>query len=147
GLFLFLFSTAKAGVTPLSVGIFPPVQFPPQDFTITGVRASVLWGKHRSIYGLDFGVLGNITEQEFVGIGLSGMLNYTEGSTTVLGLQAAGIANMNKGKTRIYGVQVALGLNYQTVVSSVAGLQLALANICPFTDVYGFQVGLYNKAL
>ncbi len=138
--------SAHAAVTPISVGIFPPVQFPPEDFTITGLRASILWGKHRDLYGLDFGVLGNITNQSFVGLGLGGIFNATHGSTTILGLQVAGITNINTNKTNIFGVQLALGLNMNTAASSVSGLQLALANHSPFTNIHGFQVGIYNKA-
>lgn len=138
--------TSRAAVTPVSVSIFPPVQFPPEDFSITGLRASFLWGKHRDLYGLDFGVLGNITEQSFVGIGLAGVTNITHGSTTILGLQLAGITNFNTNKTNVFGLQAALGLNMNTAVSSVNGLQIALANISPFTDIRGLQIGAYNRA-
>jgi hypothetical protein len=44
-------------------------------------------------------------------------------------------------------VQFALGVNYNSAASSVSGLQAALlANIAPFTDIYGVQFGLYNRA-
>jgi hypothetical protein len=137
---------AWSAVTPLSVGIAPPVQFPPDDFSVTGLRASVLWGHHRDLYGVDLGVLGNITDQTFTGIGVAGVFNATHGSTTALGLQLAGLTNINTGKTSVYGVQAALGLNLNTVASQVAGVQLALANVSPFTDIYGLQLGVYNKA-
>lgn len=138
--------TVTAAVTPLSVSILPPVQFPPEDFSITGVRASLFWGKHRDLYGLDFGLLGNMTEQSFVGIGVSGVFNLTRGNTTILGLQLAGLTNINKNKTDVFGAQATLGLNLNTATSSVTGLQFALANHSPFTDIRGFQVGIYNKA-
>lgn len=144
--FLFL-PAAHSAVTPLSVGLFPPVQFPPSDFSITGVRLSLLWGRHRDMYGVDFGALGNITEQDFVGIGLSGLVNYTQGQTTAIGAQLAGGANINLNKTNVYGVQVAGALNSNRADSSVNGLQAALlANLSPFTTVRGAQVGLYNTA-
>lgn len=148
---LFIFSSfsimeSEAAVTPLSVGIAPPVQFPPSDFTITGLRLSGLWGRHRDLYGVDIGGLGNITEQRFVGLGVSGLFNYTKGTTTILGLQLAGLTNINTNKTEVYGMQLALGLNSNTAVSSVAGLQLAAVNLGPFTDIYGVQAGIYNSA-
>jgi hypothetical protein len=138
--------SAHAFVSPLSVGIFPPVQFPPSDFGVTGVRASLLWGNHRDMYGLDFGLLGNVTQQDFVGVGLSGVFNLTRGTTRAIGLQAAGITNMNFNKTYIYGVQVAALLNYNEAESVVSGLQLSLVNISKFTNIYGVQFGLYNQA-
>jgi hypothetical protein len=144
---LFSFNSTQAAVSPLSVSIVPPIEFPPADFTVTGARASVLWGKHRDLYGVDVGLLGNITEQTFTGIAVSGVFNNTRGITNILGLQFAGLANVNTNKVSVYGLQATLGVNYNSAASSIAGVQLGLiANISPFTDIYGFQVGLYNKA-
>ena len=137
---------AQAAITPLSLSVFPPLQFPPDDFTITGLRVSLLWGKHRDIYGLDLGVIGNITTQRFVGIGLAGGANWTKGETTILGLQLAGLANINQEKTNVYGLQAALGANVNTAASRVLGFQLAITNIGTFTDIIGFQIGVYNVA-
>lgn len=139
---------AHAFVSPVSVGIVRPIQFPPEEFSVAGVRLSLLWGEHRDIYGLDIGVLGNITEQEFVGVAVSGLFNLTKGNTTIIGLQAAGLTNVNTNKVNVFGVQLALGMNINEAQSTVTGLQAALvSNLCPFTDIYGFQVGLYNRAL
>lgn len=144
---LVLSAPAHAAVSPLSVALLPPLQFPPDDFSITGARLSILWGDHRDIYGFDLGLLGNITEQRFVGLGVSGLLNLTHGQTTVIGFQAAGAANYNTEKTGVYGAQMTLGLNYNQAASTVAGVQLApIANFSPFTEIYGLQVGLFNKA-
>lgn len=150
--FLFIFSTlsvidySHAAITPLSLGIAPPVQFPPSDFTITGLRASVLWGHHRDLYGVDLAVGGNITDLTFTGIGVSGIFNYTKGNTTIVGLQFAGITNINTSKTNVYGVQAALAANINTSASSLTGVQFGMANISPFMDIYGVQAGAYNKA-
>ena len=137
---------AQAAMSPLSLAVVPPVQFPPDDYTITGARVSVLWGRHRDIYGLDIGLLGNITEQAFVGLGIAGGFNMTKGNTTVIGLQAAGGANVNYNKTHISGIQFALVANYNEAASSVAGIQLAAVNQAAFTDIYGFQIGVYNRS-
>jgi hypothetical protein len=146
-LFAVIFSNqAFAAVSPVSVAIAPPIQFPPGDFNVTGVRASLLWGKHRSVYGIDVGLLGNITEQTFTGIAVAGGFNKTGGDTTITGLQLAGGANINTNKTTIVGLQAALGMNYNTGASTIAGVQLALVNMSAFTDIYGVQAGLYNKA-
>jgi hypothetical protein len=142
----FLGSYSHAAVSPLAVGIVNPIQFPPDDFGVTGARFSVLWGQHRDLYGVDFGVLGNITDQTFSGIGLSGLFNITHGTTTAIFLQGAGLTNINTGKTYIYGVQLALGVNYNSAESAVSGLQLSLANLSDHTKIYGVQAGIYNKA-
>lgn len=143
---LFSSKTYAAAVTPLSVGIMPPLQFPSDDFTITGLRLSLLYGHHRNFYGLDFGVIGNITEQDFTGLSVSGIFNKTEGSTTILGLQFAGLTNVNTSNTTVVGLQAALGMNYNSAEASVVGVQFALINQSPFTDVYGLQLGVYNRA-
>lgn len=134
-------------VSPLSVGVINPVQFPPDDFNVAGLRLSLGWGDHRDVYGLDVGLLGNITRQRFVGLALAGGANITQGDTTIIGLQLAGGANVNMQKTNVYGLQAALGVNSNSAESSVTGLQIALlANLAAHTDIYGFQIGLYNRA-
>lgn len=145
-MFLWIQPSAHAAFSPLSVGIIPPVEFPPSDFTITGARVSLLYGHQRDVYGVDIGGLGNITDLSFVGIGLAGGANITHGSTTILGLQGAGGANINTNKTHVYGVQLALGLNMNTAESSVTGLQMAIANLSEHTSIYGVQAGIYNVA-
>ncbi len=137
---------AQAAVTPVVVSLVPPVQFPAEDFAVTGARLSLLWGHQRNIYGLDLGVIGNVTDQDFAGIAVSGLANITHGTTTVLGLQLAGLTNYNTNKTNVIGLQAALGANINTAEASVYGLQLAAVNFCEHTDINGFQVGLYNKA-
>ncbi len=145
GVFLLLAGASHAAMTPLSLGILPPVQFPPEDFTVAGARISVLWSKHRSVYGIDVGVIGNITTQNFTGIGIAGGFNATNGQTAIIGLQAAGIANINTNKLKVYGLQIA-AMNSNTGEASVVGVQAGLINSSKFTKIYGLQVGAYNRA-
>jgi hypothetical protein len=143
----FNLATANAAVSPLSVSVLPPVQFPPEDFTVTGARASVLWGRHHAIYGLDLGLIGNITTQNFVGVAASGIFNITNGNTNIIGLQFAGITNVNTNKTSVYGLQFAGILNSNTAESKVVGLQVSLINLADHTKIYGIQAGIYNHAI
>lgn len=134
-------------MTPISVAIVPPLQFPPSDYNITGARLSLLWGRHRDVYGIDVGVLGNVTDLTFVGLSVSGLFNITYGSTTIVGLQLAGLTNLNYNKTEVVGIQSSLLVNYNEAASQVSGLQLALgANLAKFTDINGIQLALYNQA-
>jgi hypothetical protein len=142
---IFISAPAFAAFSPLAVSIVPPVQFPPEDFTITGVRLSLLYGRQRDVYGFDFGVLGNITNQTFVGTAVSGLFNINHGMTDIVGIQAAAVANWSTQKLDVYGVQVAL-TNIVEAESSVNGLQLSLANMSSHTTIRGFQVGVYNVA-
>lgn len=139
---------AMAAISPIGLSIIAPVQFPTEDVGITGIRANLLWGRHRDVFGLDVGGIGNTTTLNFSGlVQAAGVFNYNVGSSNVLGIQAAGITNINVNKSHIYGVQVALGINNNSAESTLVGLQAAaIANYSPFTKVVGVQVGLYNKA-
>jgi hypothetical protein len=143
---MFSFTQSFAALSPVGVGLVSPVQFPPRASSVTGARLSGLWGMNHALYGLDLGLLGNITTHEFRGLAVSGLFNNTRGDTKILGLQLAGATNLNMQKTSIYGLQAALGLNYNDAESKLIGVGLAAVNLTEFTTVYGAQVGLYNKA-
>lgn len=137
-LFLFItifsfagFSYAKPPVgsaTPIGLGIYPPVQFPNTKFAVSGVRMSVLMGENREMSGIDIGLIGNNTGQDFVGLAIAGLFNWNQGTATIFGAQLAGIINLNEERGSVYG------------------LQLAIVNQSQFIDIYGLQVGLFNKA-
>lgn len=133
-----------AAASPLAVTIFPPVQFPPSDFDITGLRVGLV-GKHRNVYGFDFG-LANVTTGDFVGLGVGAAMNLSYGDVTAIGLQLGGATNINYGKVSVIGAQVALFSNYNTAESSIKGLQLSIANLSDHSTIYGLQAGVYNKA-
>ncbi len=145
GFLILNLNDAKAALSPLSISIVPPIQFPPQDFAIVGARVSLLWGSHRSVDGFDIGGLGNITKQHMNGVQVAAGINYNAGTTTAIGLQAAGIANININKANVIGAQVAL-YNSNRAESSIAGIELGAVNNSPFTKVIGVQAGIYNKA-
>jgi len=137
---------ARAAVSPLGVSILPPVQFPPGDFNVAGVRASVVWGKHRRVYGLDIAGIGNMTEQQFAGIAAAGGFNLNHGLVTVVFLQAAGVGNFNQAQSKIFGVQVAGLINSNKGESTLIGLQLAPINLSAHTKIGGIQAGIFNTA-
>jgi hypothetical protein len=142
----FLFSTAHGAVSPIGIDIVPPIEFPPSDFTVAGLRLGLV-GEHRNMYGIDLAAIGNITDLSFAGLAVSGIFNNTRGTTDIVGLQLAGITNINAGKTSVVGLQVAGAINANKTTSSVIGLNVAvLGNLSPNTSVYGLQVGLYNQA-
>ena len=145
GVLFLLSSSTQAAVSPLGVSIFPPVQFPPADFTITGARLNVLWGAHQKVYGLDFGGLGNLTTQDIGGVQVAGLINYNKGTSHIAVLQFAGVANINVNKATVIGVQASL-FNSNQAESVVGGLQIAGVNLEPFTTVMGVSAGIYNYA-
>ncbi len=138
--------SSEAAMSPIAISIVPPIEFPGHDFTVTGFRASVLWGNQRNVYGLDLGLIGNMTDGANAGISASGIFNYNKGTTTGVLLQAAGFGNFNVGKANIFGLQLAGVMNKNEAESTVGGAQVALFNLCPYTKIRGIQAGLYNRA-
>jgi len=139
--------SAHAAVSPVSVSIVRPIQFPSEEVMVAGARASLLWGSHRRVYGVDIGVLGNMTSVRSGGVAISGLFNFNRGETSVLGLQLAGLTNINVGGTTVLGVQAAAGTNSNRGEATLVGLQIAgLANFSDHTKIWGAQVGVFNSA-
>lgn len=119
---------ANTRATPLSLAIFPPVQFPPSDFYVRGIRLSAIMGSNRKMSGIDLGLIGNKTDQEFKGLAIAGLFNW------------------NSGTSKIIGAQLAIGTNYNAGEGQIYGFQASLVNKSKYMDLYGVQVGLYNQA-
>lgn len=126
--------------TPIGLGMYPPAQFPSPNFTVQGLRLSALMGENREMHGIDIGLIGNSTGQDFSGLAVSGLFNWNQGETTIFGLQLAGVINLNQEGGRVYGVQLAL-VN-QSQFMDIYGVQIGLYNRA--NSIYGFQVGLFN---
>jgi hypothetical protein len=137
---------AEAAMSPLGISIVPPLQFPPENFTVTGLRANVLFGNHQKVYGFDLGVVGNITSQNLTGVQLAGGFNFNKGETHAVLAQVAGGGNWNVNKASIVGIQAAVLVNSNKAESSLVGVGVAALNLTDFTKVYGIQAGLYNSA-
>lgn len=131
-------------VFPVGVALIPEFQFPDEDVTAYS-RFSWLYGRHDSVYGVDLGVLGNMTNKTSGGIAFSGLFNINRGNVYATGLQFAGLVNWNTGKTYVGGVQASL-FNMNGGDGGIYGLQLGGVNYAPKTKVYGLQLGLYNEA-
>jgi len=139
----FLVQTASAEI--VGEAIFPPFQLPSSDKSVTGIRNSIFWGRHKAVYGLDTAFGGNVTDDEFIGMALAGAFNLNRGKSTIVFMQLAAI-NANLGPSTIVGFQLG-GFNYQGSDSTVVGFQMGLVgNEAPKTKIVGMQVGLYNAA-
>jgi hypothetical protein len=141
-------ASSFAAMSPIGVSVIPPLQFPTEEVSITGVRLGVLWSNHRNVYGADLGVIGGSTSLHFGGVAqASGLLNYNKGSASVVGLQFSGGANINGTAARVFGIQAA-SFNNNRGESLLVGVGLGvLANASPHMTVVGVQAaGLYNSA-
>lgn len=137
---------ALSAYSPVSIGVIPPLELPTDNFVVGGARVSLLYGRQKSVYGIDIGGLGNVTYVDFAGVAVSGLFNVTHGMTTVIGLQAAGLSNINTNNTRIVGVQFAGVFNSNSSSLDLFGIQVAAFNFNPRAVIRGLQVGTYNSA-
>ncbi|MBR0055695.1 MAG: hypothetical protein IJP66_00040 [Kiritimatiellae bacterium] len=126
------------GVSPLAIGIFPAVEAPAQDCDVTFLRINILAGRHRDVYGLDVGVIGNEVAGEFVGVQVAGFYNSIGKSDVAL--QFAGILNRCGGD--FAGLQAAVAANFTD--GTMTGFQFGLVNRAARLD--GLQIGLFNIA-
>lgn len=102
-------------------GAWPVVQIPGETYDIDVLRINLPFGKHRTVSGLDFGLLANMT------IGRSSGLSFA-----TIGTMAGRGAGL---------FQIAAVFNAVEVDSS--GMQLALTNVAG-ADYAGVQIGLVN---
>lgn len=130
----------SAGVFPIAIGIVPPVQFPAEDWDVTGLRLNIFVGLHNSVGFVDIGVLGNLSQGDVMGLEIAGVWNQV--NQNVSAIQIAGIGNRVLGQVK--GLQLAGLVNYGNISADVQGLQLACANVAGGLE--GIQIGLFNRA-
>ncbi len=109
---IFLASIALAAIYPVGLAMVPPIQFPPSDSGVTGLRFSVLYERHRDMHRIDLAMLGNVTDQSFVGVAITGGANIHHEMTMIMGLEVAVGVNYMKEKAGVYGVQIAVLMNW-----------------------------------
>lgn len=128
----------SAGTTPLALSLVPGVALPPDDWSVVGVRLNVLAGRHRDLWGVDAGGLGNELTGTLTGVQGAGLWNRVGGAPAAV--QAAGLANLCERD--FCGLQIA-GI-YNWTGEEFTGIQAGLLNRAG--GLTGLQVGLYNAA-
>jgi len=109
-----------AGYTPFMLSIVTPLQVPPRDFDVGGLRLNLIYGECTNFDGLDIGLVGRAVGHGN-GIFVNGLATIVDGDS--LGLQF-GLVNFVKG--------------------NFGGLQVGAVNYC--TAGQAFQFGVYNGA-
>ena len=124
---------AEAGrwASPVGIGIFAPVQFPPIGCDVYGVRLDCVMGWNNNVYGIDVGPVG-ICSGNFGGLEV-GVFNWA--GSCAWGLQFGAIANVVGDRS--LDVQFAGIAN--VVHGDGAGFQSALVNYA--NSFVGFQLG------
>lgn len=128
----------EAGTTPLAFALIPGVSLPPADWSVVGVRINIFAGRHRDLWGVDIGGLGNELTGSLTGMQGAGLWNRVGEAPAAL--QSAGLANLCERD--FCGVQTA-GI-YNWTGEEFTGIQAGLLNRAG--GLTGVQVGLYNGA-
>jgi len=161
-------TTALAGNQPVGLSLFDPVQVPHRSSAITGVRFTVLYGRHHDLHGADVGGLllpvsinhitgemrgaqfglANWVDRDVYGAQL-GTVNRAGGNAT--GFQG-GLVNLSGGANHFLGqwglVNVSHGPHHGFQVgivnhsAHITGAQVGFINHARRLD--GLQVGLLN---
>lgn len=111
------------GFFPVGLYLLPNIGFPGEHWDVGPLRISIIAGRNRDVYGLDLGLVGNMSTEEFTGFQAAGIFNRVGHSDGAV--QFAGIFNHSCG--------------------DFAGLQVAIANIVD-GEMDGLQIGLYNRS-
>lgn len=129
-----------------AAGLFPPLQYPGTDATVWGLRLSPGWARHKEMYGIDMGLIGNMTDENFVGVSMAGGFNYTAGNAFVIFTQLAGGVNHSEGSLTVLGIQLAIGANNTRGEAHIIGAQLSTIGNFGHNNIYGVQFGIINQA-
>jgi len=132
--------------TPFMVSFVTPLQGPPSDFDVKGLRINLVYGECRNFSGLDLGGAGRSTGSS-AGVHIALLATVSDGDAA--GLQI-GTANYVKGAFK--GLQVGVSsyaanargaqVGVFNGAGHLSGMQLGLINVT--RTMIGFQVGLVN---
>ena len=126
--------TSDHPLTVLEIAIADPLQLPPANWTVAGLRANVFYAKSYKVMGLDLGLVGRCTDSFY---GLSAQtVNWVEGD--MAGILCGGLFNVVEGNAT--GIELSVFANRTYDVFT--GLQTALVN---YDGAFaGLQIGLVD---
>ena len=136
--------------SPVAVSFAPKFEAPGEDWDVVMLRINLLAGRHRAVYALDIGGLGNFADYKMDGIGVAGLFNSvgeSDGAIHVAGIfnhaafdfsgcQISGFYSRTEGSH--CGLQVG-AVNY---AGSLTGVQIGIFNYAE--SLHGVQVGAFN---
>jgi hypothetical protein len=123
---------ASAGFSPFMLSFVNPIQVPPADFDIGGLKLNLIYGESHDMIGLDIGLFsqntGDVTALHINGVSVVGRNGR--------GLMISLVANYVEGE---YGGMQIGAYNH---ASHLDGIQIGVINHA--NTAYGLQIGLIN---
>ena len=129
---IFSYTPVQAQNRPIQIALVTPVQIFPEEYTISGIRLNLIYGRNVSVTGLDLGLVNHTTTGIFKGVqsGLVGLAN-----SDFIGYQENWV-NVTKGNFE--GCQCGI-VNYAKFAN---GFQLGIVNYAE--SMKGLQIGVVN---
>ncbi|MDA3923517.1 MAG: hypothetical protein PF904_02320 [Kiritimatiellae bacterium] len=123
----------NAGYSPFMLSIVDPIQVPPSDFYVGGLKLNLLYGRCHDFTGLDIGLFSYCTGNA------EGALHI--GGVTAIGGNGQGLM-INLLANTVTGEYGGLQIGFLNNASHIDGLQIGVINIA--NTAYGLQIGVVN---
>lgn len=123
----------RAEQKPIQLSLVTPIQIYPEDYTISGFRFNLLYGRNASVVGLDWGLVNHTTTGLSQGLEI-GMVSLSDADFTGLQFSSANVTGgtakgMQWGIVNTAGFANGLQFGLVNYAKSMKGLQIGLVNI------------------
>jgi hypothetical protein len=125
--------SAQETQRPIQLSLVTPIQIFPDNYSISGLRINLLYGRNTSVVGLDLGLVNHTTTGLSQGLQL-GFVNLNDADYTGLehafvNVTTGNAKGMQWGFVNTAGFMNGLQLGFVNYAKSMKGLQIGLVNI------------------
>ncbi len=128
-----LVQPALAQRKPVQLSFVTPIQIVPDDYGVSVMRLSLLYGRNTNVSGLDWGLVSHCTSGMSKGVqfGLVGMVDadFTGFQATAVNITRHNVEGFQWGIVNYAGHANGLQLGIVNYAVSMKGLQIGLVNI------------------
>ncbi len=128
-----LVQPAMAQRKPVQLAFVTPIQIVPDDYGVSVIRLSLLYGRNTNVSGLDWGLVSHCTSGMSKGVqfGLVGMVDadFTGFQATAVNITRQNVEGFQWGVVNYAGHASGLQLGIVNYAMSMKGLQIGLVNI------------------
>ncbi len=123
----------QAQQRPFQLSLVTPIQIFPADYSISGLRINLLYGRNASVVGLDWGFINHTTSGISQGLQV-GLVSLADADFTGLQYNAVNVTGgtvegMQWGLVNTAGFANGLQLGFVNYARTMKGLQIGLVNI------------------
>ena len=124
---------SSADDRPIQLSLVSPVQIFPEDYSIAGIRLSLIYGRNASVTGLDWGLINHTTTglSQGVQFGLVGLADggFKGWQNTAFNITRSDFEGFQWGIVNYADYASGFQLGFVNYARSMKGLQIGLVNI------------------